>query len=83
METLSGILASFDIFKVLFDAFPQVFNPLVQAFRLIFTLVTDIALEQFKTHPGLISGTVIFLIAYAAWHGVSFLRKKALRARSL
>lgn len=82
METLSGVLASFDIFKVIFDAFPRAFEPLVHAFGMIFGIISDLVLEQFKAHPGLISGTVLFLIAYAGWQGLSALRKKVIPART-
>lgn len=82
METLSGILASFDVFKVIVNSFPQAFKPLVHAFQVIFVTLSDLALEQFRAHPGLISGTIIFLALYAGWQGITALRKKALPVRS-
>ena len=75
METLSNILASFDIFQVLLNIFPPIFTPILNAFRDIFTVLSDTAIKQFAAHPGLISGTIVFLLGYLAWTGVSKLRK--------
>jgi hypothetical protein len=75
METLSNILASFDIFQVIISAFPLIFLPVIHALQSMFMTVTDIAGKQFESHPGLISGTVIFLLVYASYSGFSKLRK--------
>ena len=82
METLSNILASFDIFQVIISAFPHLFTPVVHAFRDIFTLLSDVAGEQFASHPGLISGTIVFLIIYVSWSGLVRLKRAFISARS-
>jgi hypothetical protein len=74
METLSNILASFDIFQILLNIFPPIFTPLAEAFRNIFTVLADTATKQFAAHPGLISGTIVFLLGYVAWNGIIKLR---------
>lgn len=76
METLSQILASFDIFQVLIAALPHLFGPLVQAFVTIWDTTARLFAEQFTTHPGLISGTILFLIAYSAYTAVSKLFRR-------
>jgi len=81
METLSSILASFDIFPVIINAFPQIFVPVVHAFQGMFNLLSDLAGEQFAAHPGLISGTVFFLLVYATGSGLSKLRQTMVSAR--
>jgi hypothetical protein len=75
METLSHILASFDIFQVILNAFPQIFLPIAHAFQGMFALLADVAGKQFASHPGLISGTVIFLLVYLTLSGLSKLRR--------
>jgi hypothetical protein len=81
METLSNILASFDIFQVIISAFPQIFNPIIHAFQGIYTMIADIAGKMFESHPGLISGTVIFLLIYATYSGLSRLRRTIVSAQ--
>jgi hypothetical protein len=81
METLSHILASFDIFQVLLNAFPQIFLPIVHAFQGMFTQLADVAGKQFASHPGLISGTVIFLLVYLTLSGLSKLWRTIVTAR--
>ena len=81
METLSHILASFDIFQVIISTFPQIFLPIVHAFQGMFVMLSDIAGRQFASHPGLISGTVIFLFVYVTWSGLSKLRQTMVSAR--
>lgn len=82
METLSNILASFDIFQVLLSALPRMFAPLFEAFRDMYTNLAGIAGEQFETHPGMVSGAIIFLAGYLAWTGINHLiRQKTLAAR--
>jgi hypothetical protein len=81
METFSHILASFDIFQVILNAFPRIFIPIVHAFQGMFTNLYDMAGKQFTTHPGLISGTVIFLLVYMTWSGLTRLRQAMVSAR--
>ena len=75
METLSHILASFDIFQVFINAIPQIFNPLVHAFQSIFHLLLHFMKNLVGAHPGLISGVVIFLLVYSSVMGIRQLRK--------
>jgi hypothetical protein len=79
METLSHILASFDIFQTIISAFPQIFMPIVHAFQGMFVMLSGIAGKQFASHPGLLSGTFIFLFVYAAWTGLSKLRRSLVK----
>jgi hypothetical protein len=81
METLSNIIASFDIFQVIITAFPRIFMPIVHAFQSIFTMVADIAEKQFASHPGLISGTILFLFVYVTLSGLSKLRRTFVTSR--
>ena len=81
METLSNILASFDIFQVIISAFPQIFLPVAHAFQDIFNLLAGIAGEQFASHPGLIAGTAVFLTGYLSWTGLSKLKRAIVPAR--
>ncbi|MFZ4523036.1 MAG: hypothetical protein ACOYNC_15100 [Bacteroidales bacterium] len=83
METLSHIIASFDIFQVILNAFPGIFSPIVHAFQGMFTLFAEIAGEQFASHPGLISGTFIFLVGYITWSGLSKLRRVMVSSRQV
>ena len=76
METLTQILASFDIFQVLIAALPHLFGPLVQAFVTIWETMARLTAEQFASHPGLISGTILFLLAYSAYTAVSKLFRR-------
>jgi len=82
METLSHILASFDIFQVLVSAFPHIYNPILHAFQGMFTMLTEMAGKQFASHPGLILGTVIFLLVYVTWSGVLKLRRTVFATRT-
>ena len=83
METLSHILASFDIFQVILNAFPQIFMPVIHAFGNMFRMFSEIAMNQFSTHPGLISGTIMFFLVYVTYSGLSKLRHSAVPARQV
>jgi Mn2+/Fe2+ NRAMP family transporter len=83
METLTHILASFDIFQVIIGAFPRIFIPIIHAFHNMFIMFSDIASKQFESHPGIISGTVIFLFVYVIWSGLSKLRHSMVSARKV
>jgi len=80
METLSHIIASFDIFQVIINAFPQMFNPIVHAFQGIFLLLFNLVKNMVSAHPGLISGIVIFLTGYFSLMGIKKFRKPAISA---
>ena len=64
METLTHILASFDISQVILSAFPQILNPIIHAFQGMFGMLADVAGKLFESHPGIISGTMIFFLVY-------------------
>lgn len=65
METLYNILASFDIFQIILNIFPQIFNPLVHAFELIFGMLYTNAVKLVTANPGLVSGLLLFAGTYA------------------
>jgi len=71
METITQILASFDIFQVLISAFPQIFLPLAHAFTSLFHIISETAAKEFASHPGIISGSLIFITIYVAWSGLT------------
>ena len=76
METLSNILASFDIFQVILSAFPRILNPIIHAFQGMFSMMADVAGKQFESHPGIISGTIIFFLVYITLTALSTLKRK-------
>jgi hypothetical protein len=82
METLTHILASFDIFQVIISAFPRMFIPIAHAFQGMFVMLSDIAGKQFAAHPGVISGTVFFLFVYVTWSGLTKLRQAMITSRT-
>jgi hypothetical protein len=71
METISNILASFDIFQVIIDAVPLITDPIVQAFEQIFITLYAYAKNLFTSHPGLALGLIVFVTGYA---GVNILK---------
>jgi hypothetical protein len=75
METLSQILASFDIFQVILNAFPQIFNPILNAFESIYLVLLKDGRAIMATHPGLIAGLGIVLIGYLLVTGVQQVRR--------
>ncbi len=81
METFTHILASFDIFQVILNAFPRIFLPLAHAFRGMFVMLSDLAGKQFEAHPGLISGTILFFLVYLTMSGLSKVKQAIVSAR--
>ncbi len=75
METLSQIIASFDIFQIFINAFPQIFDPIVHAFQGIFNILFHFMKNMVTSHPGIISGIVIFLLGYGSVMGIRQFRK--------
>jgi hypothetical protein len=75
METLSNILASFDIFQVLINAFPLITDPIIQAFEQIFTVMFSHFKNLFLAHPGLSLGLVVFATGYAGSYAVKGLQR--------
>ena len=82
METLTHIIGSLDIFQIILSVFPQIFNPLAHAFQSRFIMLRDIAGEQFASHPGIISGTIIFSLAFAVYSGLSKLQRTIISTRN-
>ncbi|HNW74468.1 MAG: hypothetical protein PHP04_04685 [Bacteroidales bacterium] len=77
METLSHIIASFDIFQVILQAFPKIFNPIVHALEGLFTTLFNFFGNMISVHPGLLSGIVIFLAGYLVYNRYQKIRKSA------
>lgn len=75
METLSHILASFDIFQVILNIFPQIFNPLAHAFEIIFGMLYASGREIVSANPGLISGILLFVGTYGIMMAILNRRK--------
>ena len=75
METLSHILASFDIFQLIVNAFPQIFNPIAHAFESIYPVFLHYGKNMVSSHPGIISGLLIFLPGYLLVIGFQRMRR--------
>ncbi|MCX6304579.1 MAG: hypothetical protein NT040_06405 [Bacteroidetes bacterium] len=75
METFTHILASLDIFQVIINAFPQIFNPLMHAFEGIYRVMLNDGKQLFSSHPGLFSGIFIFLLGYISVAGIQRMRR--------
>lgn len=78
METLSEIIASFDIFQVLLSAFPQIFNAIINTFETILSSLLTFFRSYILVHPGLISGVVIFFVVYLAYSRIVRLKKASI-----
>lgn len=75
METISNILASFDIFQVLLSALPMITDPLLNSFHLVFNIFSEYAEKMVTTHPGLTMGVVAFLFGYVTVQVINRLRR--------
>jgi F420-0:gamma-glutamyl ligase-like protein len=64
METITNILASFDIFQVLLSAIPMITDPIVNALDQTFTILFDYFRKLFLAHPGLLMGVIVFTTGY-------------------
>jgi hypothetical protein len=64
METISNILASFDIFQVLLSALPMITDPIVNALQQTFTILFNYFHKLFIAHPGLTMGVIVFTTGY-------------------
>ena len=78
METLSQIIASFDIFQVLVSAFPRIYNPIIHAFEGMFVMLYDLLRNIILVHPGLLAGMGFFLIGYVVYYLFLKMRRSAL-----
>lgn len=79
METISQIFASLDIFSVLINIFPDIFNPIADGFKSILIQVYSSFESLVSLHPTIILSVLIFL---SAW-GLFSLIKWAGRSRFL
>ncbi len=75
METLSNILASFDIFQVILSAFPLIIDPIVHAFQQIFQTMYGYMKTLLSGHPGLTLGVIVFVTGYAGMSAFGFIRR--------
>ncbi len=78
METLYHFIASLDLFQIIINAFPQIFNPIFHAFEAIFLLLFQFMKNLVLAHPGLISGVAIFFAIYGTVIGIRQFRKPAI-----
>jgi len=78
METLSNILASFDLFQLILTAFPQIFKPIINAFELIYRILFSYVENLVVVHPGLLAGFLIFFTGYMIYSRIQRLRKAAI-----
>lgn len=75
METLSNILASFDIFQVLISAFPLITDPIIKSLEQVFTLLFSFFNKIILAHPGISMAILIFMAGYITVAGVEHLRR--------
>jgi hypothetical protein len=75
METIHHFFATFDIFSVLINAFPSIFNPLVHGFQSLFMMIFTSLKHIVTLNPGLICGTAFMSLVYLLVTSVSRLRK--------
>lgn len=64
METLSNILASFDVFQIFFNSFQLIADPIAHAFEQIFATLYPFFKNLFSAHPGLTFGVIVFILGY-------------------
>gem|GEM_PF-1026839 len=79
METISQIFASLDIFSVLINIFPDIFNPIADSFKSIAVQCYSSFEKLIALHPAIIFSVLIFL---SSWALFNFL-KWALKSRFL
>jgi len=61
METIAQIFASFDIFSVLINIFPEIFNPIADGFKSILIQMYSGFESLISLHPTIIFSILIFL----------------------
>ncbi len=61
METIAQIFASFDIFSVLINIFPEIFNPIADGFKSILIQIYSSFESLVSLHPTIIFSVLIFL----------------------
>jgi hypothetical protein len=75
METIHHFFAAFDIFSVLINSFPSIFNPLLHGFQSLFMTVFTSMKHIVTLNPGLICGTIFMSLVYFIVTSFSRLRK--------
>ena len=75
METLHHLFTTLDIFSVLINALPSIFNPLLHGFQTLF-MQLFVSLKHIVTlNPGLICGAIFMSLVYFLVTTISRLRK--------
>lgn len=72
METIYQIFASLDIFSVLINIFPDIFNPIADAFKNILIQVYSSFESLIALHPAIIFSILIFLSAWGLFNGIKW-----------
>jgi len=75
METLSNILASFDIFQVLIPVFPMITDSIIHAFEQIFVSLSGTYKSLFVSHPGITLGIFVLTLGYASVYALSGIQR--------
>ena len=75
METITHYLASLDIFQILINAFPSIFNPIMHGFQRLFILLFTSMKHLVELNPGLIGGVLFISTVYIIFVLVQKLRK--------
>ncbi|MEI6433783.1 MAG: hypothetical protein WCP32_02985 [Bacteroidota bacterium] len=75
METLSNILASFDVFQVFFNSFQLIADPIAHAFQQIFATLYPFLKNMFSAHPGLTFGVIVFIFGYITLSSINLTRR--------
>jgi len=76
METITHFLASLDIFQILINAFPSIFNPIIHGFQNLFILLFTSFKHLVELNPGLIGG-MFFISAVYVFFALAQKLKKA------
>lgn len=75
METIAQIFASFDIFSVLINIFPEIFNPIADGFRSILIQMYSGFESLVSLHPTIIFSLLTFLGAWGLFNLVRWAGK--------
>lgn len=75
METISTILASFDIFQVLLSAFPMLTEPIGQAFDQIVSALSGFFRDFIVSHPGITLGIGALILIYTGFYALGEFRR--------
>jgi len=75
METIYQFFASLDIFQVLINLFPSIFQPIADTLKTIFTQLWSGLESIFGHNPSIIFGILISLAVYGTYNFLQYLRK--------